>query len=447
MPANLIFFTNEILNYDRKIRNTLMNFNDLEQKLNDFNPEIRAEAVRKAAELIDSGQIQTAPESDAHNMHCHTFYSFNGYGFSPSYIAFIAKTQGWFAAGIVDFDVLDAVDEFLTACNAFRIRPLCGVETRAFIQELSDKVINSPGEPGIAYHMGIGFTKTVPDDKTALAFLKTMKERAAKRTETLVEKVNAYLSPVELDFEKDAVPLTPAGNVTERHVCAAYEKKAAQHFKDNAELAGYWSEKLEITKDEALNLLNDSVALQGKIRAKTMKSGGPGYVLPTPDSFPPLKEFNQFILQCGAVPAVAWLDGLSAGEQALDELLDLHISAGAAAFNIIPDRNWNIADIQLKEKKLAELEKVITACVKRDLPIVVGTEMNAPGQKLVDSFDAPELKKYTEIFKRGAAIMCAHTILAREGKGYLSPWASDTFKTVADKNSYFADYGFEMLKK
>jgi hypothetical protein len=424
-----------------------MNISELKQKLNDFNPATRIDAVKTAAELIKSGEIKVEPATDAHNLHCHTFYSFNGYGFSPSYIAYIAKTQGWFAAGIVDFDVLDAVDEFLNACSIFEIRPLCGVETRAFIDKFSDKVINSPGEPGIAYHMGVGFTKTSPENKDAFEFLKVMKERARKRTEALVEKVNNYLAPVELEFEKDAVPLTPAGNVTERHVCNAYEKKAEKLFKDKDKLAEFWSEKLEISKSEALNLLKESVALQGKIRAKTMKSGGPGYMHPTPESFPPLKEFNKFIIQCGAIPTIAWLDGLSSGEQALDELLELHIDAGAGVFNIIPDRNWNIADAELKAKKVSELEKVVEACEKRDLPIIVGTEMNAPGQKLVDSFDVPEMSKFTEIFKRGAAIVSAHTQLSLEGKGYLSEWAFSTFKTVADKNNYFADYGFNMLKK
>ena len=60
--------------------------------------------------------------------------------------------------GIVDFDVLDAVEEFLDACEAAGVRGSAGIESRVFIPEFADREINSPGEPGVYYHMGIGFT-------------------------------------------------------------------------------------------------------------------------------------------------------------------------------------------------------------------------------------------------------------------------------------------------
>jgi len=424
-----------------------MRITDLEIKLNHFDSRKREEALYEIAELMKADLLSPAPEDDLHNLHCHTFFSYNGYGYSPSYIAYIAKIKGWFAAGIVDFDVLDAVDEFLKACLILNIRALCGVETRAFIKEFSELEINSPGEPGIAYHMGVGFTKSIPDSLEAKNFLKQMRQRARNRTELIVKKVNQYLFPVELDFVNDVLPLTPAGNVTERHVCAAYEKKASEIFKKTTSLAKFWSEKLELERDVVAKLLVDSVALQGKIRAKTMKSGGVGYISPTPESFPPLSEFNDFIIACGGVPAIAWLDGLSSGEQGMDNLLDLHISYGAAVLNIIPDRNWNISDEKLKVRKLAELKKIIKACNSKDMPIIIGTEMNAPGQKLVDSLDAPELEVYTGIFKTGAAIMTAHTKLVQEGKGYLSEWASSEFNSIAEKNNYFENIGLNLLKK
>ena len=66
--------------------------------------------------------------------------------------------------GIVDFDVLDGVDEFLDACDLVGVRGSAGIETRVFVPEFADREINSPGEPGVCYHMGIGFTSSqVPD--------------------------------------------------------------------------------------------------------------------------------------------------------------------------------------------------------------------------------------------------------------------------------------------
>jgi hypothetical protein len=49
------------------------------------------------------------------------------------------------------------------------------------------------------------------------------------------------------------------------------------------------------------------------------------------------------IIACGALPCATWLDGTSAGEQDIEELMALLIAKGAVAANIIPDRNWNIA--------------------------------------------------------------------------------------------------------
>ncbi|MDZ4197943.1 MAG: PHP domain-containing protein, partial [Kiritimatiellia bacterium] len=93
------------------------------------------------------------------NLHAHTTYSFNAYGFTPTGFAWRARRAGLAAAGIVDFDVLDGADEFLEAGRAFGLKAMVGLETRVFVPEFSSRVLNSPGEPGIAYHMGVGFCR------------------------------------------------------------------------------------------------------------------------------------------------------------------------------------------------------------------------------------------------------------------------------------------------
>ena len=90
------------------------------------------------------------------NMHFHTFYSFNAEGYSPAKIAFLAKQADLAAAGIVDFDVLDGLNRFYDIASKLNLKASGGIETRVFVPEFADKVINSPGEPGIAYHMGAG---------------------------------------------------------------------------------------------------------------------------------------------------------------------------------------------------------------------------------------------------------------------------------------------------
>jgi hypothetical protein len=269
-----------------------------------------------------------------------------------------------------------------------------------------------------------------------------MKAAANARTRGIVAKVNPALSPVELDFEKDVLTLTPGGNATERHVCMAYAEKASKLFPSSVKLAEFWASKLGMTTEEASKLIQNSVKLQGVIRSKMMKSGGPGYVKADPSSFPSLEEMNQFTLKCGAIPSIAWLNGDSAGEADPEALLDLHESYGCAMFNLIPDRNWNYADSAVKAAKVANMDKIIAACLKRNMPVFCGTEMNAAGQKLVDTFSEPALAKHLNTFVDGAAVLNAHTILAPLGFGFLSDWSKSTFGAdKAARNAFYIRFG------
>jgi hypothetical protein len=416
---------------------------ELECNLNSFDAELRENSLVKLKESAVKEDIFSIDKKVPYNLHCHTFCSYNGYGYFPSYIAWLACKKLWFAAGIVDFDVLDGVEEFLTAAQTLDVRGVCGLETRAYVDDLAQDEINSPGEPGVAYHMGVGFTTFKLPEKQQ-KFLAGLKAKANARTENIVKLVNAYLSPVELDFKRAAAKLTPFGNITERHVCTAYREKAEEVFSDDNARAEFWAGKLSIDTASAIELIADPVKLEGTIRSKTMKSGGVGYVKASPESFPALQEMNDFTLACGAIPCIAWLDGMSDGEKNPGKLLDMHISHNAALLTIIPDRNWNFSDPEVKAAKTKCLDAIIAAAIERDMPIVIGTEMNAPGQKLVDDFDCDALKKHNETFTKGAAISFAHTLLTPLQMGYLSNWAEENFADKAARNAFFADFGSNM---
>jgi len=110
---------------------------------------VRAQAL---ADLIGAARQAEAPrpaEAAVVNLHCHTFFSFNAYGYSPTGLAWLARQRGFRALGIVDFDVFDGVDEFLEACEAVEVRGSAGLETRTFLPEFATREINSPGEPGV----------------------------------------------------------------------------------------------------------------------------------------------------------------------------------------------------------------------------------------------------------------------------------------------------------
>jgi len=248
-----------------------MPISELEQSLNSFSRETRFDALAQLVALAQQGQVNLEAERDVANMHAHTFYSFNAYGHSPASLAWIAKQRGFKLIGTVDFDVLDAVDEFLTACDLAGVRGGAGLETRVHIPEFSTREINSPGEPGVFYHMGLGFASSRAPESVA-PILASMRQRAEQRNREMVKRINAYLAPVGVDYDQDVLPLTPAGNATERHMCVAYARKARDRFGEGTEeLAQFWSQKLgtDAKKLENARILYESSRKTGAI----VKSG------------------------------------------------------------------------------------------------------------------------------------------------------------------------------
>jgi len=408
----------------------------LEHELDSFDSAQRKNALLALSEKVHAGQVSLPEPGMDVNLHCHTFFSYNTYGYSPSKFAWLARKAGLAVAGVVDFDVLDALDEFLDACKLLGLKGCAGLETRVFVPEFEDRVINSPGEPGISYHMGVGFpSANVPLQQKN--FLAGLRDTAQRRNRDLMGRVNKHLHPVELDYERDILTLTPSGNATERHMCSAYARKALEIFAQPQELADFWSEKLgmEITTSQ----LPESRDLLNAIRARTMKRGGVGYVQPGKGSFPRMADTNSFILAAGGIPVHTWLDGTSDGEKAIAELLEVAMSTGAAAINVIPDRNYTPGASSVK---LENLYHVVQLAEKLHLPVVEGTEMNSPGQKFVDDFASKELEPLAPVFLKGANIIYAHSVLQRKcGLGYTSKWANKNFENVAGKNKFFEQLG------
>ncbi len=277
--------------------------------------------------------------------------------------------------------------------------------------------------------MGVGFAQAVQHP-----FLSEMRAAAAQRTRDMVARVNAYMRPVELDYEKDVVPLTPKGNATERHLCEAFERKAGQVFPDAAQRAAFWKEKLGDAPPAGAKL-------QNLIRAKTMKKGGVGYVQPGKGSFPLMADMNRFVLESGAIPTLTWLDGTSEGEKShRGTICQVAMASGAAALNIIPDRNYTPG---VKDQKLKNLYDVVAMAEKHHFPVIVGTEMNSPGNKFVDSFEHGG----TEAAGAGVPAWRAHRLCPF---GFAAPeraWAISApgprrlLPTSAAKNEFFETPG------
>jgi len=119
------------------------------------------------------------------------------------------------------------------------------------------------------------------------------------------------------------------------------------------------------------------------------------------------------------------------------------IGKGAVALNIIPDRNWNVADLETRRARVQKLYDVVRLAGELALPLNVGTEMNSYGQKLVDDFDAPELAPLRQAFMDGAAFVYGHTMLQRALElGYKSEWACSHLPSRRERNEFYTQAGY-----
>lgn len=413
----------------------------LEQQLNSYDPSARLSALLGLANLLARGQAHVSADRGLANMHCHTFYSYNAYGHSPTALAWLGRKRGLAAIGVVDFDVLDGVDEFLSACEILGVRGSAGIETRVAVPQFATQVVNSPGEPGVAYHMGIGFATGTPP-ASAAPILASLRDRAAERNRAMLSRIAAHLDPVAVDYERDVLPLTPAGNATERHILAAIIRAAQRHFPRRDRRAAFWSDRLGVEKEQVLTAMAEPAGFADLMRSRLMKNGGVGHVPPTPDSFPSFEEFHSLVVGCGALPCVAWLDGTSEGEENGTELLEYWVGKGAVALNLIPERNWNLPLGPDRNLKIRKLREIVQAAAELDLPLNIGTEMNSPGAPLADDFSAPILAPMTRAFMAGAYFVYGHTVMQRGlALGYQSRWAQEHLPSRRRRNDFYETIG------
>ncbi|HQI27536.1 MAG TPA: hypothetical protein PLT20_05575, partial [Sedimentisphaerales bacterium] len=104
-----------------------MTTEELEQQLDSFDGAQRRTALVSLLEKVKTGEIVLPEAGRFVNLHCHTFYSYNAYGYSPSKFAWLARRAGLAVVGTTDFDVLDALDEFREACRLLDLKGCSGL--------------------------------------------------------------------------------------------------------------------------------------------------------------------------------------------------------------------------------------------------------------------------------------------------------------------------------
>jgi hypothetical protein len=66
---------------------------ELESKLDSFDGGQRKTALLELCEKVAAGRVDLPEPGTDVNIHCHTFFSYNTYGYSPSKFAWLARKQ------------------------------------------------------------------------------------------------------------------------------------------------------------------------------------------------------------------------------------------------------------------------------------------------------------------------------------------------------------------
>lgn len=412
------------------------------EALNSLDTVRRKDALTEAAQSFEEGKIVRPLGTGWINVLARTFFSYSADGFSPSRLAWEAVIRGVSVIGCADRNNLGALGEMLSAGDILKIRTTVSMEAKTLVTGYSDKVLNCPGQPGLLRALGVGFTQVPPLESEHGRLIASLPEYAAERNAAMIEKVNAALSPVTINLAEDVLPLTPAGNATFEHIAQAYSKKATDIFPEKPDLVVFWADVLGKSPPDVEALLTNVPTFLETIFGKIQQLGA---VKTETDAahYPPVTTFFQAVRDSGAIPCIFWGGGESPGEADPDRLLDDAVNWGARAVALHPDRNWNISDPECKQGKQAAMAAFIQAARDRGLPILAGSPLDAPRQKFVDSFDAPEISSYFRDFTDSAFWLYGHTVMERAaGLGLTSEWAHHTFhRDFTSANAFYIKVG------
>ena len=196
--------------------------------LNKLNAPTKEERLANLQEVLKTTTFPPMVPQYINN-HIHTTYSFSPY--SPTAAVYAARMEGLCTAGIIDHDSISGAEEFLEAAKLVDIPVTIGMEARVSFDgtRLEGRRTNNPDQVGVSY-MTI---QSVPHDKIDVLteFFKPYQQARHERNRKMVDNINKLLPGMDLDYDKDVLPLSMAhenGGVTERHLMYALAFKLVE---------------------------------------------------------------------------------------------------------------------------------------------------------------------------------------------------------------------------
>ena len=352
------------------------------EKLNASTREDRLENLR---EVLKTAEFPPMVPQYINN-HIHTTYSFSPY--SPTAAVYAARMEGLCTAGIIDHDSIAGAREFLAAAELVGMPVTVGMECRVTMAgtALAGRRTNNPDQVGVSY-MTI---QSVPHDRIdeVQAFFAPYRQARHVRNRAMVEKINALLPDIQLDYDRDVLPLSEAaegGGVTERHLMYALAIAMVKKAGKGQPMADYLASiGLELCEKQKGQMLDAAYPFYEYDLLGILKSAFvPKIYIDATDECPNVRDVAKLCKDIDALLCYAYLGDVTASvtgdkkaqkfeDEYLDDVIACIKDCGIRAVTYMPTRNT--------PEQLTRLRRL---CDENGLFQVSGEDINSPRQSFV----------------------------------------------------------------
>jgi len=353
--------------------------------LNRLNAPTKEERLQNLSQIV--GETVFPPMVPQYiNNHIHTTYSFSPY--SPTAAVYAARMEGLCTAGIIDHDSISGAREFLQAAQMVNMPVTIGMECRVSMAgtRLEDRWTNNPDQVGVSYMTIQG----VPHDQidTLTEFFKPYQAARHARNRKMIDRINALLPNVDLDYNRDVLPLSQAaenGGVTERHLMYALAIKLTHQVGKGAPMVKKLTDMgLNLSSKQKTQMLDTEYSFYEYDLLGILKSAFvPQIFIDATDECPKLADMVGLCEKVNAYLCYAYLgdvgDSVTGDKKAqkfeddyLEDVFECLKEEGVTAVTYMPTRNT-----------MPQLERLRSLCDEYGMFQISGEDINSPRQSFV----------------------------------------------------------------
>ena len=353
--------------------------------LNKLNAPTKEERLANLAEVLKETTFPPMVPQYINN-HIHTTYSFSPY--SPTAAVYAARMEGLCTAGIIDHDSISGAEEFLEAAKLVEMPVTIGMEARISMDgtRLEGRRTNNPDQVGVSYMTIQG----VPHDKINVLteFFRPYQQARHERNRKMIDKINALLPSIALDYDRDVLPLSMVaenGGVTERHLMYALAIKLTEQVgKGDAMVAKLAEMGVALSEKQVAQMMDTEYPFYEYDLLGVLKSAFvPQIFIDATDECPKLKDMVKLCADVDAFLCYAYLgdvgNSVTGDKKAqkfeddyLDDVFECLKEEGVKSVTYMPTRNTP-----------EQLERLRGLCDQYGMFQISGEDINTPRQSFI----------------------------------------------------------------